>query len=279
MKSHIYLLLGVCLIFILQVGDVFGKKYTIPPESEVINSFGRRLRFKKSLNPNHINVLVWNLYKGEKDDWKTDFLALSKNKDLLILQELYMDQKMKSTFKLKRKHLFKLATSFIYKEENIPTGVGIGSVVSPVKVNFQRSTPREPVIKTPKLILFHTYKIRRTRKKLLVANIHGINFVKAKALKDQLLAAQKYIQEHKGPVIFAGDFNTWSEKKQKIMYTIMNELNLSEVTFKNDQRTTVFGNVIDFIFYRGLKLKESKTWGELEGSDHVAMSAQFEYKN
>ncbi|PIP88520.1 MAG: hypothetical protein COW79_17305 [Bdellovibrionales bacterium CG22_combo_CG10-13_8_21_14_all_38_13] len=90
----------------------------------------------------------------------------------------------------------------------------------------------------------------------------------------QLNDIAKVVRAHKGPVVWAGDFNTWSKKKLRVMHELMAKLELTEAPF-GPGRMKVFGNVIDFVFYKGLELRDSYVLPEVQGADHKPMVVEF----
>ena len=222
-----------------------------------------------------IELLVWNMYKGKKDNWEADFKKLSANSQLLLTQEMFMKGKMNKVFGQFGDFEYTTATSF-YVKKKYPTGVAtIASAPSSSKRYFI-SRNKEPLIMTPKVTLINTYPLSNGES-LLTINIHAINFVTNRILKRQLNDLAFYAKWHQGPVIFAGDFNTWTKKKQRTLRGIMNSLNLTEVKYKasTDHRMRFNGKVLDFIFYRGLELNSASVLGHINGSDHKPLIASF----
>ncbi len=112
--------------------------------------------------------------------------------------------------------------------------------------------------------------------KLLVANIHAINFVTAKVFKEEIERIETQISNFKGPVIVAGDFNTWSEKKIKILEEFAKRLSLVEVIFQDDKHIKkVFNKRLDYIFYKGLHVEVSKAIKNTKLSDHNPLIVKF----
>jgi endonuclease/exonuclease/phosphatase (EEP) superfamily protein YafD len=255
-------------------------KNPIPDDSKVLKLHG----FAKpnlKLNPNRIKILVWNMYKGDNPTWEKDFKTIRANHDILALQEMVLDKKIKNVFNSHTGHEYYSATSFLMGSRDlIDTGVATGSSIQSSKTFWQRSKDREPFINTPKMVLLTTYPIKGSKKKLLVANIHAINFVTTIMLERQITAVAEAIMKHDGPAIFGGDFNTWSVSKLSAMNKILEAAGMQTVKFdpKTDLRMKVFGNYIDYIWYKNLQVKSSKVWGHIEGADHKAMSAEFKYK-
>ena len=56
------------------------------------------------LNPQKISILDWNIYKEQGPDWERDLLDLAADKDIILLQEASMSEKLKQT--LAQKNLF-----------------------------------------------------------------------------------------------------------------------------------------------------------------------------
>ncbi len=267
------------LVTIVLLSLAYGKiakadRYTIPKDDNVVLKLntGKELG---SLAPEKIKFLVWNMYKGAKDSWSKDYKEIAKNADILMLQEILTNPRMVNTIKEDRQRSYHLTTSFFDKgEDGARTGVATASKYKPVSVNWQRSKYREPFVATPKMTGFTTFDLRGTDKNLLTVNIHAINFVSTEKLMHMILEALKAIDLHKGPVVFAGDFNTWSKAKLNMVRGLMKNHSMKEVSFDNDGRMTTFGNTLDHVFVRDLKVTASKVHNSIEGSDHKAMSIE-----
>lgn len=86
----------------------------------------------------------------------------------------------------------------------------------------------------------------------MVVNIHAVNFsLGVEVYSKQLDPIGEQIALHKGPVIMAGDFNAWSNRRLNALRRFACGMELREVHFTNDQRRTAFG-LVDFVFYRAL---------------------------
>ncbi len=270
-------LLAILILFVAIILSPIGNSIEIPwvPKTEdIMYNIGR---FSKSaLNPNSIKILVWNIYKGSRPSWSQDFNKLSRNQDIIMIQEMYLNPVMNDLFEDHQGYGYHTATSFIYLPSLTRTGVANASRVKPVRSKFQRSRVREPLSNTPKMALESFYKIKGTNQELMVVNIHAINFVSSNKLAIQLKDIAKDIKKFDGPVVFAGDFNTWSNDKLYIMREIIiQELNMKEVHFKEDHRKAIFGNIIDYIFIKDLDVINSKSFGDTKGSDHTPMQVEL----
>lgn len=230
---------------------------------------------KEVLNPYSIKVLVWNMFKGKKPSWESDFKSLTESIDIALLQETYLDYQMTRVFRDHPSIQFKTATSFILVSRgSVHTGTTIGSNTKMKDIDYKISEDREPIIKTPKVVTYAKFDIKVSKKQLLVVTIHALNFVNSKKLIGQLRDIAKIVRAHDGPVIWGGDFNTWSKKKLRNTRELMHELGMKEVPF-GVGRMEVFGNVLDYVFYKGLKLRDSYVLAQTQGSDHKPMIAVF----
>lgn len=251
-----------------------GKK-RIPATQDTWQHYGS---FSKAKLPSTFKLLVWNIYKTDKPDWKKDFNSIMQNKDLILLQEFIDNELSLNTLKTHQKYAWDFATSFVFEETGLRTGVAIGSKTEPLDLYFYRTKNLEPIVRTPKVFTISEYAIEDKKNTLKAMNIHGINFVSSKKLDAQLKASYLELKEHKGPIVFAGDFNTWSRKRVDVLNKYIKLLNLEEVNFSPDHRMFKFGFPLDYILVRGLKVLKSQTHGDLNGSDHKAMTATLQVK-
>tara|TARA_R110000868_G_scaffold75979_14_gene218958 strand:+ start:195 stop:1022 length:828 start_codon:yes stop_codon:yes gene_type:complete len=252
----------LCLSGVAQAGLWF----KLPNAQDELTEYGHSS--KALLNPHSINVMVWNQYKGKERNWRREFERLSRNQDILILQEATDSRKMTKVYDSSRDFQFFMGTSFIYRFGNKATGVVSAAKVKAASVLAQRSQGVEIAGGTPKMILFASYPIAGTSDELLTVNIHALNSVTWQTLAVQLLDALKVVRSHQGPVVFGGDFNTWSKKKMDYLMHIMSKSGLEEVNFKNSHlKMKVFGRELDHVFTRGVKIKSASV-EKTDGADH-----------
>jgi endonuclease/exonuclease/phosphatase (EEP) superfamily protein YafD len=247
--------------------------HKIPPIEESLKTIGKSSN--TALNSNSIKVLVWNILKSKRKNWFEDFLEISNNKDFLILQESYINNKYLYFFQnIMDSYQFDMAISFLYLKK-YPTGTMIGSKVTPFETGILRTTYLEPIVRTPKTSVYGLYEIEGFNEKLLVISIHGLNLTKDIYLKKQINHVFELITNHKGPVIFAGDFNTRNKRRTYFLKKIMKDKNFKEVIFYKDNRLKVFGYPLDYVFVRGLHIKNSNVLNNIYSSDHKPMVVEF----
>lgn len=248
--------------------------FEIPNDVETITTLGKIEQMKPSLNPKHINVLVWNIYKGGLLSWRIDLQRFTQNRDLVILQEGILNDDMREELDASHRHEFIFATSFTFKSSGHATGVVTGSTAIPTDTQYMRSKARELIGFSPKMVLITKYALTGMTKELMVINIHALNTVSWKKLAAQVIDALRVAKNHDGPVLFAGDFNSWSKKKEAFVLRAMKRAGFENVNLKfQEQRLHVFGRPVDYIFTKGLKAHWAEVVVDALGSDHKPLSA------
>ncbi len=222
------------------------------------------------LNPRHIAVLNWNIYKSQRHNWYLDFRQMIPGQDIVLLQEAVLQETFVAELRAQNLH-WTLNHAFLYGDNE--TGVLTAARIQAVTSCGLRTT--EPLIRTPKTALVQTYRITGHVEQLMVANIHGINFtLGTEAYTQQLNAITDILHSHTGPIIFAGDFNNWTDERSAILERLVKSLQLASISYSNHNRSRVFGHTIDHIYYRGLEVIEHQTI-EVTSSDHNPILATF----
>ena len=107
-----------------------------------------------------------------------------------------------------------------------------------------------------------------------LVNIHAINFRENSAFGREKERLLEFLSAYEGALVIAGDFNTWNRNRMEKLTAFRERLALEQVPF-GDSVKSIFGNPIDFIFYRGLELLESKVVDDHGISDHHPLFAWF----
>ena len=268
------LITTVALAGLARVAWAWTERYQLPPSEDILIQINDPRH--EQLNPEQINILVWNMQKGTRNGWENDYRLLSAGKDILLLQEVLLDENMGHVLDEHDDYTYHVAASFrdSWENHNV-SGVATASIARPVASSYLRSFYREPVIATPKMAIVAEYSLADTDKTLLTANIHAINFVNKEKHRHMLSELELLLAGHDGPVILAGDFNTWTEEKTLSLKQMAQRLGLSEVIFAEDERTRMFGNALDWVFVKDLSVEFSLVHGSVTGSDHKPMEVAF----
>ena len=208
------------------------------------------------------SMLNWNVEKAQHPDLVTEFAAYAERSDLIFLQEAVP---LKKTETVIAQSLYE---AFVrgYVQDEIDTGV-LTLARTPHLVHCHLLAT-EPWLRTPKATSVTLYPLAGSDASLLTINLHAVNFsFGVKEYRAQLEAAAELMRAHEGPVIFGGDLNTWSDRRQATLDALTDELGLTAVTFSPDHRTSSFGLPLDHLYVRGLTWLSSETV-QVETSDH-----------
>jgi endonuclease/exonuclease/phosphatase (EEP) superfamily protein YafD len=240
--------------------------FKVLPEKDSLASFG--FSSLKEL-PLSIRAVVWNIKKAQMSEWKNEFQHYAAGRDLFFIQEAYESDIFTSTID-STGHQWDMGISFLYRSlADAATGSMVGSSASPLDVFVKHSVDREPIFQTPKALIFAKYNLKNKEEDLLVVSVHAINFDTTGAFKRQMDQIEVEVKNHSGPVIVAGDFNTWNEARTKYLLQMAGRLSLTEAQYTNDEYRMKFrGWPLDHIFTRGVTVKSSVVVKESKGSDH-----------
>lgn len=259
------------LLFVLlaAVASATAQAYEVPPIDQVLQRFGN---CPSAYLPTQFRMLVWNVEKGQAGDrWSRDFEFKSSKAEIISVQEAMMNEPMVQTALRTSNVCWDFAISFLQPDQ-VPTGVMTGSAAVPLRIKALRSPGSEPILRTPKMSLVTEYAVANSPETLWVANIHALNFVSNQTHLEHIQQVVEFLQRHQGPLIFAGDFNTWNRGRLKNVEKILTALGLSKVLLDQDQRLFP----LDHIYVRGLKVTEARLHTDINTSDHNPLTAQFQ---
>jgi len=221
------------------------------------------------LDSNDIEILNWNIQKGGNPLWRDDLASIAEQADLILFQEaaLHTEDWGDLTSSLHR--------SFApgYRSKKSLTGVMTVSAAQPLtQCNL---VSHEPWLRSPKATMISEYGLTDTDETLLVVNVHSVNFTFGiRDFRNQINEIQRVVEEHSGPVVLSGDFNTWRGRRSAIVQQVANSLGLEKLEFAEDYRKRVFGQVLDHIYVRGFQVLQATT-RQVQTSDHNPMSVRL----
>jgi len=220
-------------------------------------------RAAPGLDPRGFRLITWNIHKQGDKGWQGDLAGFARDADVVLLQELVLEPEIRKI--LEGANLdWAMASSFIDKDIDI--GVLTAARVLPVATCTQRVV--EPLLRIPKSSVITWYALKGSTQTLAVVNMHAINFsLSLGAYREQLFAMRDALAQHEGPIVFAGDLNTWTQGRYDAVNTVAQSLGLTEITYAKDKRTLFYGKQLDHIFIRGLTMVDSMAY-EVTSSDH-----------
>ncbi|MEH1971013.1 endonuclease/exonuclease/phosphatase family protein [Nostoc sp.] len=243
--------------------------------------------FQTEINSNSIKVLSWNIAKQNYNKtWLKDFSTIIETyqPNLIFLQEFSLRleaDKLNTWLKMN----WSFAPNFVDIHHQSYSGILTAATISPITKKVITTKHYEPIVKTPKISLVTEYLLSDKSTTLLTINSHLINFVDLNKFKIQLKELELALSTHRGPLIFSGDFNTWSQKRAVILNQVTTHLGLTPVIFAPHEKEKIkrflLSPPLDHIFYRNLTAKKAsaKVLDKICSSDHKPLLAEFTYTN
>ncbi len=221
-----------------------------------------------ALDARPFRVLTWNIHKQDDPGWQRDLADFASGSDVVLLQETALDpvlHRIVDDAGLR----WVLASSFLYQETDI--GVLTATRLAPVASCTQRVV--EPILRIPKSAVVTWLRIAGSRQTLAIVNVHAINFeLMPYGYRAQIEALADAVAGHEGPLILAGDFNTWNDARDRVLAETVGRLGLVEIVPSDDLRKRFFGKHLDHIFVRGLEVVSTQAI-VVTSSDHNPMTA------
>jgi len=217
-----------------------------------------------------LRVLTWNIHKQSDPGWQHDLARFAAASDVVLLQETALDPTLHAIVDDAGLG-WVMASSFLYEDTDI--GVLTATRLAPLASCTQRAV--EPIIRIPKSAVITWLRIAGSAQTLAVINVHAINFeLLLDAYRAQMVALADAVAGHEGPLILAGDFNTWNDARERVLAETAARLGLAEVTPSDDTRTRFLGRHVDHVFVRGLQAVSSES-SPVKSSDHNPVTATF----
>ncbi len=240
------------------------------------------LRFKKILcllllitfsevsSAQTLKIISWNVHKFEDSQIYGDLEELTSKIDMIFIQEAMNTRTAEKHLvdkPLKRWDFFES-----FKWNGTATGVLTGHSFTPLLNARIESPGTEPFLDTPKVSGCTLVQIGKHQ--VLLINTHALNFNFGEDFHDQVKQIGKYISLFKGPVIWAGDFNTWADSRFVDLKNITRKLGLQHVNPKEDPRFLS----LDHFFIRGFDVKKIQVLNQYETSDHFPLYLEISFK-
>ncbi|WP_409420451.1 endonuclease/exonuclease/phosphatase family protein [Pseudaeromonas sp. ZJS20] len=265
------LLLGLCLLMGCDELSVTSPPVLLTPQGERLLTpctLLPVLPVQQAGLPRQFDLLVWNLYKLQRPGWQD--ALVSAPADLMLLQEA-VDAPPFTQLLGEQGYAWQQVAAFTY--EGRTAGV-MTAAHTPELFSCPLAYP-EPVFRLPKTALVSLYALEGSRYPLLVINLHGVNFdLGTASYEEQLAPLLKLSRRYPGPVLFAGDFNSWSERRSRLLQSRMARQQFLSAHFSPDQRRRIGEWPLDQVFYRGLILEQASAEPSA-ASDHNPLRLRF----
>ena len=219
--------------------------------------------------PDPLRLASWNLHKDVDPGWQVELARIAAASDVVLLQEASLGDELARTLEDAGMR-WQLAGGFLLE------GHDAGVLTATRAQALDACTVRawEPLLQVPKAALITRFRVEGHAGTLAIANLHGINFTlsAAGAYREQLEAVRAELATHAGPIVLAGDFNTWSDERLAAVEAVARELGLVAVAFHPDARARFFDHPVDHVFVRGIDVIDAKVVS-VASSDHNPLFA------
>ncbi len=217
--------------------------------------------------PLSFSVLVWNVHKLPFTTLKHCTPAL--NADILLLQEACLSVKGDDT------PAFPWIISPNLRRKQVHFGVLSASRYAFDPLHRYLTRHREHWrIRKSALLTAHPLQNGET---LWVLNVHMLLTISRRTLAQELQQLSTLVSAHQGPLIVAGDFNTWSRARLMLWRRWARHHHLHWPTPENAHFIKAHRNhPLDHLLYRGLRLQGLRALPSA-CSDHNPLLARFCY--
>lgn len=241
---------------------------------ESLLEFGPRQKIGSLETRNPLRILVWNVQKIEDRKLYADYKMIVDNAPLVLFQEMVSSPHIVNPL-VETNGSFEWGMVKTWKRQGGDyTGVATGSRIPPIEHLPIVSKVTEPISNTPKSALLSYFPLAGHPHSLLVVNVHAINFVTLATYVEYLKQVYAAIENHQGPMILAGDFNTWSNGRMRNVLGMAKRLGLTQVPLPDNRKTFD----LDHVFVRGLKVSKVYDLHRIKTSDHVPLLMDLEFQ-
>jgi endonuclease/exonuclease/phosphatase (EEP) superfamily protein YafD len=215
-----------------------------------------------------LTLIDWNAHKLEDPQFIRDLVQLGQSADIITVQEsMHSDVFQQEFLQLP------FSTSFFksFCTHNEATGVMSMSRYELEDNKTLVSPDTEPILNTPKVSGYSTFVIPEIGRVHLI-NTHALNFNLGAKFKHHVDSVAAFIRTLQGPVIWAGDFNTWNDDRKDYLLKRAGELGLTHLNPANDKRGLL---KLDHVFVRDLKVVSIEVLSQYKSSDHAPLKVIF----
>ena len=220
-----------------------------------------------------IRMVCWNVFKVVRGGALADIAALSAETDLMLLQEAVLHGAQPHVLHLTSGLEWIMAETLGHARRGITTGPKTGCRAPCTAIASLRSLDQEPILGTPKASLLTRYPTARGP--LTVINVHAVNFVPLAKFARQVAQVVELAAGDKGSLVVGGDFNTWNPARHRVLMDAMHAAGLERVPVTVPRRWRHFGQQLDHVFIRGLKVVAARPLAHIVSSDHIPLRVEF----
>ncbi len=212
-----------------------------------------------------VTVFSWNGQKFQDSQYFYDVKKFSTTSDIIMIQEAMHSAGWQAAFASHMSMSFSFHKSFC-DFDNLATGVMTAARYQLEEPLTLTSPGTEPGSFTPKVSGYSTVTINN--KKVHLINTHALNFNTGRDFEQQIEQLADFISKLNGPIIWAGDFNTWSPGRKAFLNMHAAKLGLIHLVPSVEPRLLI----LDHIYVRGFTPVSAEII-EMDSSDHDPIRA------
>ena len=223
--------------------------------------------------PRTIDIGIWNIWKGlGGDNFLKEYQRMVQDRHLLLFQEALLTLKLLAQYAPDGYAAHHGAT--YRRRDGYRDGFMTVSAVAPDKGGKRiLCLAPEPIFKTTKATLVTNFKVQGREQSLCVVNTHATLMRRPSTAARELEKVIQYISSHNGPIIYGGDFNTFSQAYIHEADRALAAIGLKRVEIQGDPRSST--NALDQLYVRGIEILEAKIDTSFLHSDHFPITAKI----
>ncbi|MBP9707716.1 MAG: endonuclease/exonuclease/phosphatase family protein [Oligoflexales bacterium] len=228
-----------------------------------------------NIDSQSIKICVWNIFKGSGGHrFQHDFRRLLNTHDLFLVQEALFSE---HSLRLYYGYGVEVLHAASYQRSD---GLRDGVMTLTKSATFGKSKRiickyPEPILKTPKVALVSYHRLSGSEEILMVVNIHATLFRTVKRAVVELENLLEQLPEHFGPVIIAGDFNTFTSKYFNAVKSKLENTGMEYVSLENDHRSKT--SALDQVFIKKLSVFTGTVDFSIASSDHFPLTLELKF--
>lgn len=289
-----------------RLGAVFG---FMPLSVPALNAGGTHS--VDSLEGGILRILTWNVHKQVDGSWNRDFENLldEHQPSLLHLQEARVDSVVAALSRRRESWSWMASPNLILSAagkgpaSDAPVhGASVG-VLTAARAPLQQgvamlSAGSEPILGSRKPMLRCGFPFQNSLNSpsrhnpgpgdvasALCLNIHSLNFsLGLEGFGGQLDSLLQSAAGHRGPIIFSGDFNTWSRRRMDLLLGKTEAAGLRRAAFPGDRPMRWLSTKsLDHVFYSqehfDLAPGSARILDSIRSSDHAPLLVDLVFKD
>lgn len=256
----------VSLIFVAQIAHANPSMLCEEGATAKLVQFSNQISLRQGKT---IEVLTWNVLKFKRENSFSDLMNLSNKSDIAFVQEAVHSQDLQTSAAQSVAMDWTFFKSFC--RDYGATGVQTGTRFPQQKVEAVLAPGIEPIVNTPKVTGYSVIEIQGV--KVLLINVHGLNANKGLDFEKHMDQIYEEAKLFFGPIIWAGDFNTWNPLRMAYLNAKAKALGMTILKPEVDNRK----QKLDHIIVRGFKAKSVTVLDTYLTSDHFPVRAELEF--